>query len=195
MFQVPANASACITIVLLLLPFIYMEITAILNDKLTKPKEKTEALSTMLLENRLGVSELLAFARTAKDPVKATCLEALEIATKIRAGIAGPDCLEFASMALQEKAPRLKWEAAKVIGNIAHLFPENLDKAIGNLLANTEHSGTVVRWSAAYALGEILKLDLKAHAELLPAVEAIAEREEKNSIKKIYQTAMKKAKR
>ncbi|KAA9331711.1 HEAT repeat domain-containing protein [Adhaeribacter soli] len=172
-----------------------MELKFILNDKQTKPKEKTETLSNLLLENLLGTDELVLFATKAKDPVKVTCIEALEYATKSRPGIATLNSLNFVAETLQEKAPRIKWESAKVIGNIAHLFPEKLDKAIGNLLANTEHSGTVVRWSAAYALGEILKLNLKEHTELLPTLEAIAEREEKNSIKKIYQAAIKKVKR
>ena len=60
-----------------------------------------------------------------------------------------------------------------------------------DLLENTEHEGTVVRWSCAYALGEILKLKTKNNTELLPAIKAISEREEKNSIKKIYLAAMK----
>jgi hypothetical protein len=172
-----------------------MEHLSILKDNLINSKEKTAILSNLLLENLLDPDELMYFATTAKAPVKATCIEALEYATKTRPEIAGLGCLEFVSSALQEKTPRIKWEAAKVIGNIAHLFPKNLDKAIGNLLANTEHSGTVVRWSAAFALSEILKLNLKEHTELLPALEVIAEREEKNSIKKIYQAAIRKVKR
>jgi hypothetical protein len=93
---------------------------------------------------------------------------------------------------LTAKAPRIKWESAKVIGNTANLFITKLDTPIKNLLVNTEHEGTVVRWSAAFALGEILKLKTKHNKQLLPAIEAICKREEKNSIKKIYLDAMKK---
>jgi hypothetical protein len=91
-----------------------------------------------------------------------------------------------------DKAPRVKWESAKVIGNIAYLYPDKLDKAIGNLLTNSEFSGTVVRWSAAFALGEIVKLKTKRNKDLIPAVEAIIRRDDDNAIKKIYQAALKK---
>ncbi len=170
-----------------------MNITELLNDKGLKPKEKTEALSTALLDQSLSVADLLVFAGKAKDPLKATCIEALEYATKQNPALATLECLQFVSIALTAKAPRVKWESAKVIGNIAHLFPDHLEEAIGNLLSNTEHEGTVVRWSAAFALGEIYKIKTPHNAELLPAFEAICAREEKGSIQKIYRDALKKA--
>jgi len=71
-----------------------------------------------------------------------------------------------------------------VIGNIAHLYPNKLDRAIGNLLTNSESPGTVVGWAAAIALGEIIKLRTKWNKDLIPAVEAILRREEDNAIKK-----------
>jgi hypothetical protein len=51
-----------------------------------------------------------------------------------------------------------------------------------------------VRWSAALALGEIIKMKTAINQELIPAIESICEQEEKNSIKKIYIAALKKAK-
>ena len=172
-----------------------MIIESLLNDKLLKSKEKTEFLSKLLLENQLTVNELVRFAGSSKDPVKATCIEALEFATISNPGIATKECFDFVITALTEKAPRVKWESARVIGNIAHLFPKHLEKAIVNLLINTENPGTVVRWSAAIALGQILKLKSSNTAELIPAVEALIEREEKNSIRKIYLDALKKIKK
>ena len=88
----------------------------------------------------------------------------------------------------------IKWESAKVVGNVSHLYPEKLDEAIGNLLVNSEHAGTVVRWSAAYALSQIIKIKTSRNKELIPTIESICEREEKNSIKKIYLEALKKSK-
>ncbi len=77
------------------------------------------------------------------------------------------------------------------MGNIAHLFPKKLDVAIANLFINTQHEGTVVRWSAAFALGEIVKLKSKHNEDLIPTIENICNKEEKNSIKKIYEAALK----
>ncbi len=171
-----------------------MEIESIINDKNTKPKDKTLALSNMLLGSEISIKDLIHYAETAKDSPKATCIEAMEYATKINPTIGNAECLIFVSKCLTAKAPRIKWESAKVIGNIAHLFPDKLDEAVKNLLANTEHIGTVVRWSAAYALGEIIKTKYGKNKTLLASIEAICEREEKNSIKKIYLAAFKKVK-
>ncbi len=172
-----------------------MDIEGLLKDKAIKPKEKTETISNWLLDNTLSTKNLIEFATKEKDPAKATCIEALEFATKQKPDIADENVLAFVTQTLAGKAPRVKWESAKVVGNIAHLFPAKLDSAISNLLANTEHTGTVVRWSAAYALGEILKLNTKHNKDLLPAIETIADREEKNSIRKIYLAAMKAVKK
>jgi hypothetical protein len=168
-----------------------MDFQIILNDKSIKPKEKTELLSKWILDNPDKQGELIEFAKTSKDPVKATCIEAFEFATKSKPEIADISCLEFVTKTLTEKAPRVRWESAKVIGNIAHLYPRNLDATIINLIINTEHAGTVVRWSAAYALGRIIKIKTKHNKELIPAIETICKREEKNSIRKIYLDALK----
>ena len=167
-----------------------MDFQELLNDKALKPKEKTEALCSWLLTNPGKVGDLIGFASASKDPVKATCIEAIECATKSSPEIATLACLDFVARTLSEKAPRIKWESAKVIGNIAHLHPGNLDEAIGNLLVNTEHPGTVVRWSASYALGQIVKIKTNRNKDLIPAIESICNREEKNSIRKIYLAAL-----
>ncbi|MGZ3919461.1 MAG: HEAT repeat domain-containing protein [Bacteroidia bacterium] len=167
-----------------------MDIEKFLNDKTRKPKEKIQELSKLILDNVVTIKEVISGAENFKPPVKGACIEAIEFATKKDPAIATYECLQFVSSTLNDKAPRVKWESAKVIGNIAHLFPGKLDTAIANLLTNTEDAGTVVRWSAAYALGEIVQL--KDNRSLIPALTAIKDREEKNSIKKIYNAALKK---
>ncbi len=167
-----------------------MEIQDLLNDKLLKPAQKTEVLSKLLLSGEIGPEELISIAAVSKDPAKAGCVESIEWATRTRPEIGTSACLEFVTGCLSSKSPRLKWESARVIGNICHLFPDQLDGAVRNLLENSENPGTVVRWSAAYALGQILKLKTVHNPELIPAVEAIIEREEKNSIRKIYLAAL-----
>ncbi|WES97591.1 hypothetical protein P2W68_22660 [Chryseobacterium arthrosphaerae] len=172
-----------------------MTIEELFKDKTTKAKEKTEIISQWILDTSLPADELIAFAEKSKDPVKGTCIEAMEYATRQNPNLADEAVFAFVTQTLTEKAPRIKWESAKVIGNTAQLFPDKLDDAIKNLIANTEHEGTVVRWSAAFALGEILKLKTKYNTTLLPALENISEKEEKNSIKKIYLDAIRKTKK
>ncbi|MDH4473933.1 MAG: hypothetical protein QE487_15105 [Fluviicola sp.] len=170
-----------------------MNVADLVADKTLKPKEKTEKIGTWLLNAALNVDELVEFASSQKDPSKATCVEAIEFATKQQPSIITENAFRFVTGTLTAKAPRIKWESAKVIGNTAALFADQLDEAIVNLLQNSEHEGTVVRWSAAYALGEIIQLKTVHNKDLIPAIEAICNREEKNSIRKIYLDGIKKA--
>jgi HEAT repeat protein len=169
-----------------------MNLADLFANKDLKSKAKTEKVSSWLLDNTIDADELTAFAKEAKDPVKATCIEALEYATQKNPAITTVKAFQFVTQSLAAKAPRVKWESARVIGNTAHLFTDELENAIKILLINSEDEGTVVRWSAAFALGEILKLKTKHNDLLLDAIEAIINHEEKNSIKKIYLDALKK---
>ncbi|MEN9684649.1 MAG: hypothetical protein RLZZ28_435 [Bacteroidota bacterium] len=169
-----------------------MAIAQILNDKTKKAKEKVATISEWLLDRSLLTDELILFAEKAKDPEKATCIEAIEFATRKDPAIADENLFAFVTKTLKENAPRVKWESAKVIANIAYLFEQKLAKAINHLLANTENSGTVVRWASALALGEILKLKTKHNKNLLPAIKTICDREKDKGVKKKYLDAIKK---
>ena len=50
--------------------------------------------------------------------------------------IATEKCLPFVPKSLADNAPRIKWESAKVMGNIAALFLSKLIGAIKELLIN-----------------------------------------------------------
>jgi hypothetical protein len=167
-------------------------ITDILADKAMKPADKTVRLSELVLDGTINIEEMIAFAATAKDPVKGTCIETLEYATRANANCLPAIAMDFVISNLGAKAPRVKWESAKVIANAIHIFPEKTESAVAALLINTEDGGTVVRWAAAFALGQIILLKTSINATLVPAIHAIMEREEKNSIKKVYFAALKK---
>jgi HEAT repeat protein len=169
-----------------------MDFVKIIHDKATKSKEKAEIISNLLLNTKNAIDEIISFAETAKDPIKAICMEAIEFATKQKPVIANKKTFLFLTEALTSKSPRVKWESAKSIANTASLFPEQLENAIKNLIDNADHEGTVVRWSAALALGEIIQLKTKHNKKLIPVIEEIINKEKKNSIRKIYQDALKK---
>ena len=172
-----------------------MTIEQIFQDKSIKAKGKVKTLGEWLLNGELPIDELLAYAEKQKATDKATCIEAVEFATKKTPTIADENLLDYVTKSLKEDEPRVKWESAKVIGNIAKLFPENLDKSISNLLPNAENKGTVVRWATAYALAEILKLKTENNLKLLPKIEALCDKEEDNGVKKKYLDALKKVKK
>ena len=172
-----------------------MTIVELINDKTKKAKEKVATMGKWLLDGSLLTDELLAFAEKANDADKATCIEAIEFATKQNPKIADESVFAFVTKSLTENAPRVKLESARVVGNIAHLFPTKLNKAINNLLSNSENEGTVVRWAAAFALGEIFKLNTNHNRRLLPAIEAICNKEQDNGVRKRYLDAIKSVKR
>ena len=163
----------------------------ILSDKSIKSKDKTSILGKMILEDNSTIEAMVPMAQNAKEPIKGTLIEAIEYATQQKPQVVNANCFHFVTEQLESKAPRVKWESAKVIGNTAKLFPKLLPQAIEKLIVNTNHEGTVVRWSAAFALSEIIKINSGLNKDLVPALQNICEREEKDSIKKIYLKAFK----
>lgn len=167
-------------------------IAELLKDKGLKPKVKTEMISRWLLDGSLTTQQIMNFAAGAKDAGKATCIEAIELAVQSNSSLVDNQLFLFITDSLTATAPRVKWESAKVIARVAALHQSCLEQAVAHLLTNADHEGTVVRWSAATALSAILLLKTGHNAMLLPAVEALRDREEKDSIRKIYTAALKK---
>lgn len=157
-----------------------MTIEQVFQDKTTKAKGKVYTIGEWLANNELPIDELLDYADKQKANDKATCIEAVEYATKKVPNIADEKLLSYITEALRDDEPRIKWESAKVIGNIARLFPNQLDKPINNLLNNGENNRTVVRWATAYALAEILKLKAELNKKLLSRIKILCEKEEDN---------------
>jgi len=171
-----------------------MDISLVIAEKTLPQKEKIKMIGDEIIKKNLDVDAIIQHAKNSKDTIKATCIEAIEYSSKLNPSIVNKQCFDFVIDSLMSKAPRVKWESAKVIGNSAHLFSYDLEEAIKNLLTNTEDKGTVVRWSAAFALGEIVKIKTNYQIDLIKAIEVIIDKEEKNSIKKIYQKALKQLK-
>lgn len=169
-----------------------MTLYHLFEDKSVKAKERAKHIAEWLLKNEIALGELLAFAEKQLSKDKATCIEAIESATNKCPTIADEDLLSFITKALRNEEPRVKWESAKVIGNIAKQFPDQLDNAIHNLLHNAENNGNVVRWATAYALAEIVKLRTENLKILLPKIEALCDKEEDHGVKKKYLDALNK---
>lgn len=168
-----------------------MSLEELLRDKTLKAKEKVKIMGEWLVREELAMEDLLALAGQQKAAAKATCLEAVEWATKINPGLANDDWRRFVTSALKEDEPRIKWESAKVISNIAPLFPDRWKEAVEILLVNAGHPGTVVRWASACALGEIVKLKQKHNTILIPKIKKLLEKETDNGVRKKYLDALK----
>ncbi len=165
------------------------EIERILNSTL-KPKEKTDKLVEILKNKTITTEDLIHFAMKSKDPTKAGCIEAIEYVTQSFPSIITEKQLIWIIDQLTAKPPRIKWESAKVIANTISLYPQLTSIAVEHLLSNTKHAGTVVRWSAATALSRIAVSESTTRPDMPNLIAALAENEEKSSIKKIYQLAL-----
>ncbi len=119
-------------------------------------------------------------------------MEAIEYVTKEEPEFA-ENCLDFVIDHIDDDAPRVKWEAARIIGNVASTFPEKIKSAVPKLLENATDKGTVVRWSAAFALTEIAKNNKNLKKELEERFNEIVKKESNNGVKKIYLKYLKAA--
>src|SRR5215212_371345 len=117
-----------------------MQLNDIFQDKALTQKAKVELISNLVLDRKMDLDDLIIFAEKAQEVEKATCIESIEFATKNQPAIANEKCLKFITKSLTRKAPRIKWESAKVIGNIASIFSTKLKPAVKELLINSEHN-------------------------------------------------------
>ncbi|TDX11802.1 MULTISPECIES: HEAT repeat domain-containing protein [Petrotoga] len=99
-------------------------------------------------------------------------MEAIEYITKENPEFA-ENCVEFVIAHIIDKAPRVKWEACRIIGNVAQKLPDKVKEAIPKLLENAKNKGTVTRGSTAFALTEIAKSNQDVQRELIPAFKEI----------------------
>lgn len=155
-----------------------------------KSKELNAFMAKLITEKKPSSKDFADALVSGNDAERGTCIEALEYASQNKPEIAR----EYISCVvdfLNDKAPRVKWEAARVIGNIASKYPEEVSKAVESLLTNTNDKGTVVRWSTAFALGEIARYNLKLRENLLSKINTILKKESNNGVKNVYLKTLK----
>jgi len=155
-----------------------------------KPKEKVDTLAKEVKENRISIKQLIAYFEIGSVSEKGSCIEAIERIAREKPEIILPH-IDFIIDHINDQAPKIKWETARVIGNLSLKYPNEVAKAIPKLLLNAKDAGTVVRWSAAFALTEIAKNHLKLRKELVPRFKEIAEKEKNKGVKNLYVKALK----
>lgn len=165
------------------------KIEEILQSKL-KPKEKITLLAKGIKKDKKFIDEIVSYFEYASAGDQGHLIESLEYASKDNPELVAPH-LDFVIKHLEDKAPRVKWECARIIANLALKFSDKTEKAIPVLLKNTKEKGTVVRWSVAFALGEITKNNPKAAKILLPKINELVRKESNNGVKNVYLKALK----
>lgn len=155
-----------------------------------RPKALNELLAARASKDMQMVPRLMDALKGGNDKEKGVCLEVLEAVTRERPEWAADHLPDIMGL-INHKAPKVKWESSRVVANLASKYPDRTAGAIPMLLANTTDKGTVVRWSAAFALGEILKSSVKERKALLGKVEKILKTEKNNGVRNVYLKAMK----
>jgi hypothetical protein len=172
-----------------------MNIVNLLADKTKKPIEKRGVIIDALKSGILTVDVLESASAALAEKETALVLEAMEAVTNKTSGTADLKWLRFAEKFIVSKNNPAKREASRVIGNIAHQFPDGLETVIAKLITNTTDSSTVIRWGSAYTLGRIILLPKFAKTDLYDRLVRLAESESDNGVKNQYLNGLKKAER
>jgi hypothetical protein len=101
-----------------------------------RPREIVELLAEKLKSDKKLIDELIQCFENGTTVEKGNCMEAIEYVTKENPEFA-ENCFGFVIAHINDKAPRIKWEACRIIGNIVSKFPDKVKKAIPKLLENT----------------------------------------------------------
>lgn len=155
-----------------------------------KGKDLNFYVAKLIKDYKPSAQDFDRLLNEGKDTERGVCVEALEYLTQTKPQIAKP-YLDTVIRSLSDKAPRVKWEAARVVANLANTFPQDVESAVSGLVKNTADKGTVVRWSAAFALGQIAKSNPSLRNRLVDQIKILSQKEENSGVKNVYLKALK----
>lgn len=155
-----------------------------------KPKEKIDLLAGNIKKTPKLIDELMDYFTVGTKAEKGSCFEVLKYVSESNPEIVLPH-LDFVIKLINDKEPKIRWQTARVVGNMAQKFPDKVAKAVPKLLINTKDKGTVAKWCAAFALTEIAKNNTKLQKELVSKMHSILKAEKNNGVKNVYIKALK----
>lgn len=164
-----------------------------LNDKAIKSIEKREFIIKALVKKNITINQIEGLLRETDEKKGAIIFEAIEAVTNSDMQIADLEWLHLAVEYISSASNSIKREASRIVGNISHKFPNDLEKAIEKLLINSKDQGTVIRWGSAYALSKIIVIPQYANSELFDKLTELSNLEEESGIKNQYVKSLKKA--
>lgn len=170
-----------------------MDLLSMLKDKSIKAIEKREIIIKALGEKNITIKEIVDLLNATDEKKSAIIFEAIEAVTNSDAQVADIEWLHLAVDYILSASNSIKREASRIVGNISHRFPNDLEKAIEKLLLNSKDQGTVVRWASAYALSKIVIIPQYANSKLFDKLTEICNHEEESGVKNQYVKALKKA--
>ncbi len=164
------------------------EIAEILGSKITA-KKRAKSLADALSRGRLNPSAFVMTIPKLADAELAIVVEALEAVTRKEPELVDEKLFNLLIKCVAHAAPRVRWEAARTIGNSAGQHSSRLGTAVDALLVNTSDVGTVVRWATAQALASILRSGYSGK-NLRARIGELVAREEDDGVRGVYEKAL-----
>lgn len=164
----------------------------ILNSKDIKANEKRKKIIELINNGLVDINSVSELAKCIDDKKLAIVLEAMEEITRTYPEKSTIEWLQFVEQYIDTESNSLKREASRIVGNIAHLYENDLESSIQKLLINTRDEGTVVRWGSAYALAKIIMIPQYYNSYLFEQLSQICEQEAENGVKNQYVKSLKK---
>lgn len=164
----------------------------ILRSKI-KPKEKQAMLVNAVISGEVPVEEFIAVFQSARDADRGACADAMKHISALKPQLLAPHIhtlIEF----INDPLPRVKWGVPEAIGNLAKEYPDEVAEAVPYLLKNAVDNAvntTVIKWCAAYALGEIARYNPECGKQLQPVFESMLQNETNNGVKNVYLKTLK----
>lgn len=165
------------------------EISEILSSKM-KPKEKVSLMAEKIKADKKLFHELAEILKAGSDVDKGTCADVMKHVTMGNPEIALP-YLDDIIAYINYEAPRVRWGIPESIGNMAKIYPKEVEKAVPKLWINTKDDSTVVRWCAAFALCEIAKYSDDLRTVLTARFEETIKQEKNSGVRNVYLRALK----
>ncbi|MCL2690837.1 MAG: hypothetical protein FWE56_01090 [Candidatus Bathyarchaeota archaeon] len=172
-----------------------MDIINLLSNEAIKSLEKRQEITIAIQTQLITIKEIQTLKNILEDKKLVLVLEAMETVTNKNPEMANTDWLKFVQDLITSKSNNIKREASRIVGNIAHMFPDDLETSIQNLMENTTNEGTVIRWGSAYALAKIIQIPQHANSELYDILNKLCEQETENGVKNQLLGGLKKAKK
>ncbi len=164
-------------------------------EEIRKSKKNSKQLlmeiSTAIKKDPKLIEQIKEGLKKGSKTEKGILMESLEYVTKDDPTIVEKLLNTITDFINYKDSPRVRWEAARIIANVSRRYPKAAGNAIDKLVINANDNGTVVRWSAAYALGEIAKCNLNSRINLVPKIEALLKKEQNSGVKNVYLKALK----
>ncbi len=155
-----------------------------------KPKELIINLSEEAKKKPELLEQVEEGLKQGSKVEKSICAEVMEYVSKDKPELVVP-YLNTVIDYLDSDASRVKWETARVIGNVSSVSPDKVTEDIPKLMTNTEDKSTVVRWSTAFDLTEIAKNNASVRDELVSKFKEIVKREDNNGVRNVYLKGLK----